>query len=56
MAEGLSRKKIVRGEHWASAKCIITALYEAIETTEDLESAVTKLKQCRIMLKENWRF
>ena len=29
----------------------IAALYEAIETTEDLESVVTKLEQSRITLK-----
>ena len=52
MAEGLSRKRRVRGGHRASAKRIIVALYEAIETTEDLESVVTKLEQCRITLKE----
>ena len=46
----------MRGGHQASANCIIAARYEAIETTEDLESVVTKLEQCRITLKENWRF
>ena len=30
----------------------IAALYEATESTDDLESVVTKLEQCRITLKE----
>ena len=38
--------------HPASTKHTIALLYEAIETTEDLESVVTKLEQCRITLKE----
>ena len=52
MAEGLNRKRKVRGGHRASTKHTIALLYEAIETTEDLESVVTKLEQCRITLKE----
>ena len=42
----------MRGGHQASAKSKIAMLYEAVETTEDLESVVTKLEQCRITLKE----
>ena len=38
--------------HPASTKHTISLLYEAIETTEDLESVVTKLEQYRITLKE----
>ena len=52
MAEGLGRKRKVRGGHRASTKRTIAALYEAIEATDDLESVVTKLEQCRITLKE----
>ena len=52
MAKGLNRKRKVRGGHRASTKCTITLLYEAIETTEDLESVVTKLEQRRITFKE----
>lgn len=52
MAEGLNRKRRVRGGHQASTKRIISSLYEAIEATEDLESVMTKLEQCRITLKE----
>ena len=52
MAESLSRKRRVRGEHRSSTTRTIAALYEAIEITEDLESVVTKLEQCKITLKE----
>ena len=52
MAEGLGRKRKVIGGHRASTKHTIAVLYEAIEATDDLESVVTKLEQCRIMLKE----
>ena len=52
MAEGVGRRRKVRGEHRASTKCTIAALYETIKATDDLESVVTKLEQCRITLKE----
>ena len=42
----------MRGGHQLSTKCTISALYEALESTEDTESIVTKLEQCRIILKE----
>ena len=42
----------MRGGHRSSATRTIAALREAIETTEDLDSVVTKLEQCRITLKE----
>lgn len=43
MAEGFSRKKSKRMTS-GFAKRIIAMLYEAIETTEHLESVVTKLE------------
>lgn len=52
MAEGLNRKRKVRGGHRASTKRTISSLYEAIEATEGLEAVMTKLEQCRITLKE----
>ena len=52
MAESLSRKRRVRGGHRSSTTRTIAALYEAIEITEDLESVMTKLEQCKITLKE----
>ena len=52
MAEGLSRKRKVRGGHRSSTKRTISVLYESIESTKDTESVVTKLEQCRITLKE----
>ena len=52
MAEGLSRKRKMRGGHRSSTKRTISALYESIESTEDTESVVTKLEQRRITLKE----
>ena len=42
MAESLSRKRKVRGGHQASIKRIIAELYEAIDTTNDLDLVVTK--------------
>jgi len=45
MSEGLSRRRKVRGDHRSSAKCTIAALYEAIESTENPDTAMTKLEQ-----------
>ena len=42
----------MRGGHRSSTKRTISALFEAIGNTEDTESIVTKLEQCRITLKE----
>ena len=42
----------MRGGHRASTKRTISAVYEAVEATVDLESAMTKLEQCRITLEE----
>ena len=52
MAEGLSRKKKVRGGHRSSTKRTIATLYEAIESTENPDGILTKLEQCRITLNE----
>jgi len=52
MAEGLNRKREGRGGHRAPTKCMISTLYEVIKSAEDTESVVSKLKQCRITLKE----
>lgn len=52
MTEGLNRKKKVRGGHRASATRIISQTYETIESTDAVESVVTKLKQSKLILQE----
>ena len=50
--EILSRKKRVRGGHRGSTKRTITELYEAIESTDEGEAIITKLRQCKLALEE----
>ena len=52
MAEGLSRKRRMRGGHRASATRIIIQVYEAIESTDSVGEVITKLKQCNVALQE----
>ena len=52
MAEGLSRKKRVRGGHRASATRTISQIYEVMESTDDVGNIITKLKQCKLALQE----
>ena len=52
MAEGLTRKKRVRGGHRSSAVRTITQIYEAIESTDEVGTIITKLKQSKIALQE----
>ena len=48
----VTRKKKIRGGHRASASRTITQIYEAIENPDNPESTLTKLKQCKMALKE----
>ena len=50
--EALTRKKKVRGGHRSSANRTISQIYETIESTENPESTLTKLKQCKMALEE----
>ena len=52
MAEGLSRKKKMRGGHRASAQRIIRLAYETIESTESNETICSKLEQYKVALQE----
>jgi len=47
--ENLTRKKKTRGRHRVSAQRLIRQVYEAIESTDDVESVCHKLEQCRIV-------
>ena len=51
MAEGLGRKRKIRG-HRSSTTRINSQVYESIESTDEVESVVTKLKQCKLALQE----
>ena len=42
----------MRGGHRASATCIITQVYETIESTDSVGEVITKLKQCNVALQE----
>lgn len=50
--EGLSRKKKMRGGHRASAQHIIHQIYEAIESTDDVELVCNKQEQYKVVLQE----
>ena len=52
MAEGLSRKKKMRGGYRASTQRIICQVYETIESTEGVEAVCNKLEQYKVVLKE----
>ena len=52
MAEGLSRKKRIRGGHRSSTTRIISQIYESVESTDEVESVMTKLRQCKLVLQE----
>ena len=52
MTEGLSRKKKVRGGHRSSTTRIISQIYETMESTDEVEVVVTKLRQCKLALQE----
>jgi len=55
MAEGISRKKKVRGGHRGSATCMLNEVYETIESSADKDSIVTKLEEYKISLEEKLR-
>ena len=42
----------MQGGHRASVTHIITQVYEAIESTDNVGEVITKLKQCNIVLQE----
>ena len=42
----------MRGGHRASAQRIIRQVYEAIESTDGVESVCSKLEQCKLALQE----
>ena len=42
----------MQGGHGASVTHIITQVYEAIESTDNVGEVITKLKQCNIVLQE----
>ena len=50
--EGLSRKKKIRGGHRSSTTKIINQVYESVESTNEVESVVTRLRQCKLALQE----
>ena len=52
MAEGLSRRKKIRGGHRSSATRTISEIYETIESTTERELVITKLMQCKLTLEE----
>ena len=52
MAEGLSRKKRIPGGHRSSTTRIISQIYESVESTDEVESVMTKLRQCKLVLQE----
>ncbi|XP_065904623.1 uncharacterized protein [Dysidea avara] len=52
MSEGLSRRRKIRGGHRGSATRMVHEIYEAIESTDERDSIVTKLEQCKISLEE----
>ena len=52
MAEGLSRRKKIRGGHRSSATRTISESYETIESTTERELVITKLMQCKLTLEE----
>jgi len=52
MSKGLSRKKKTRGGHRVSAQRTIRLIYEAIESTDAVESVYSKLEQYKIALQE----
>ena len=56
MAEGLTRKKRIQGGHRAPTVRTITQLYEVIESTDEVETVVTKLKQCKLTLQDKLVF
>ena len=51
MNEGLSRKNKIRG-HRSSTTRIINQIYETVESTDEVELVVTKLRQCNLALQE----
>ena len=52
MSEGLSRRRKIHGGHRGSATRMVHEIYEAIESTDERDSIVTKLEQCKISLEE----
>ncbi|XP_065903951.1 uncharacterized protein DDB_G0290587-like [Dysidea avara] len=52
MSEGLSRRRKIRGGHRGSATRMVHEIYEAMESTDERNSMVTKLEQCKISLEE----
>ena len=52
MAEGLGRKKKIQGGHRSSTTRTINQVYESIESTDEVEAVVTKLRQCKLALQE----
>ena len=52
MAEGLSRRKKIRGGHRSSATRTISKIYETIKSTTERELVITKLMHCKLTLEE----